>query len=64
MIKTTVHKSKVQLHDTKSNHVWFFEIDFIKPEINVKKNGEHKATFNTMQLPISTDYLMELTEGL
>lgn len=64
MIKTTKHKSKVQLHDTKSNHVWFFDIDFIKPEINVSKNGEFKATFNAIQIPVSTDFLMELTKGL
>lgn len=64
MLKPTIRKAELELHDTCSNHVWHFAIDYLAPSIVVSKNGVVKATFNSVEYPTRTDYLMELTEGL
>lgn len=64
MVKTTIQIMKIELHDTRSNHKWFFMIDALKPEIKVFKNGVPKATLPVLISPISTQNLMCLTEDL
>lgn len=64
MIRETIKKAKFELLDTHSNHKWFFDIDFMGPQIKIFKNGLPKTTLNSIELPLSNDYLMSLTKGL
>lgn len=54
----------MELHDSHTNHKWFFDIDFMLPQIKIFKNGLPKTTVNSIELPLSNDYLMSLTKGL
>lgn len=64
MLKTIVKMAQLELHDTCSNHVWRFEIDYLEPCIVVSKNGIRKTTVGRIELPITDEFLMSLTEGI
>ncbi|ADE10452.1 hypothetical protein [Sideroxydans lithotrophicus] len=64
MLKTIVKTAQLELHDTNSNHVWRFEIDYLEPSIVVSKNGVRKATVGHVEYPITDEFLMSLTEGV
>ena len=64
MLKTIAKTAQLELHDTCSGHVWRFEIDYLEPSVAVSKNGVMKKTFDGVEYPTTSDFLMSLTEGL
>lgn len=64
MLKTLVKTAQLELHDTCSNHVWRFDIDYIEPSVVVSKNGVRKTTVGRVEYPTTAEFLMSLTEGL
>ncbi|MBI5919008.1 MAG: hypothetical protein HY849_06505 [Nitrosomonadales bacterium] len=64
MLKTTAKTAQLELHDTCSNHVWKFEIDYLEPSVVVSKNGIRKTTIGRVEYPITTEFLMSLTKGI
>lgn len=64
MLKQIIKQAVLKLHDTNSNHEWTFEIDFLKPQILVLKNGARKAIFNHVEHPTTDEFLMSLTKDL
>lgn len=64
MLRTIEKTAQLELHDTCSNHVWRFEIDYLEPSIVVSKNGVRRTTIGRVEHPTTNEFLMSLTKGL
>lgn len=63
-LKTIRQESLLEVTDIRSNHTWRFELDILKPEVKVFKNGKLVKTEPLIELPYSMERLFKLTEGL
>lgn len=63
-LKTLRQESLLEVTDIRSNHTWRFELDILKPEVKVFKNGALAKTEPLIELPYSLERLFALTEGL
>lgn len=58
------HTISIKIRDNHSGHLWHYQIDTQKPEVNISKNGVHLRTVNHLVTPFGEAFLEELREGL
>lgn len=64
MLQTIERKMQLEQLDTRSNHVWRYEIDAVANTVDIYKNGKRVRRVNCVISPVSDSWLGELRADL
>jgi purine-nucleoside phosphorylase len=64
MLRVLKRDMTLEHKDTRSGHIWRYEIDAVDMTVKIYKNNDLVKSMNEVVLPVSDSWLTEQRDGL